>query len=585
MGILEVRAAHNYTLKYYLIEIWNMKRIPSALTETNFDLIIIGGGITGACLAADAAMRGLSVGLVEKGDFGSATSSASSKLIHGGIRYLQQLNFGKVRESARERVIFQQLAPHLTNYVPFIIPTYSSLSKSKMVMKMAMMMYEILCVGHNRILSDPSKRVPKSHSLSRNDIKDLVHDLQSDDITGGVVFYESHMFSSERMTLGFIETAQHYGASMANYIEVESFLGADKGCVRGVQVKDLLSGESFEIQAALVVNAAGPWIPMINKNMCKAKAVKGVVNAFSKGAHIITRSLTKGHAVALPTRKQNQAVINRGGRHVFIIPWRGYSLIGTTYEPYEGDLNDVDATESDVDEMMSDINSALGSEVLCRNDVLHAYAGIYPLIDDVIDTSVYQGTGKYQIIDHSKTDNLDGLVSVLGAKFTTARLLSEKALDMISARFDKNVGKCKTRDFPLVSGNIEDISGFRAEQCRQYGSMLSESVINNLVTNYGSNVSKVIKLIESDKKLAEELVSGMDIVAAEIIYSARHEMVCHLDDFVFRRTGLGTLGNPGKDILQHCAVLMGKELGWNQDRINEEVKQTCAAFPVDKLRI
>jgi len=561
-----------------------MKRNPPALTETTFDLLIIGGGITGACLAADAAMRGLTVALVEKGDFGAATSSASSKLLHGGIRYLQQLSFGKVRESAKERIYFQQLAPHLTNYIPFIIPTYSSFSKGRLVMKAAMFLYEALCFGQNRILSDTSKRVPRSHFLSRHDIKEVVAGLQSDNITGGVVFYESHMHSSERMTLGFIETAQQHGASVANYIAVESFLGAEKGCISGVQVKDQISGERFEMQASLVVNAAGPWIPMLNHNIGRSKTVEGVVNAFSKGAHIITRQLTQGHAVALPTRKQNQAIINRGGRHVFIIPWRGYSLIGTTYGPYEGELDAVCATESDVDEMISDINSAMGADVLHQDDVLHAYAGIYPLIDDVINTNVYQGTGKYQVIDHLVTDNLAGLVSVFGAKFTTARLLAEKALDAIVPRFDKALDKCKTRSSKLVSGNIEDMTSFRAEQCARYGPMLTESVINNLVTNYGTNIHSVIKLIEADAGLAEELVPGRQTLAVEIVHSVRHEMACHLDDFVFRRTGLGTLGNPGESVLRRCAILMGKELGWDQNRIDEEVLQTLNGFPADAQR-
>lgn len=566
-----------------------MNRILSELRNNTFDLVIIGGGITGACLAADAAMRGLSVALVEKGDFGAATSSASSKLLHGGIRYLQQLNFAKVRESAKERIYFQQLAPHLTSYIPFIIPTYTSFTKGNFVMRSAMTLFEIICAGQNNILSDVSKRVPASHFLSRDEVKKVVPDLQSDNITGGFVFYESHMYSSERMTLGFVETAQQHGASVANYLEVKSFPGAEKGRVSGVQVNDLLSGESFDIQASLVVNAAGPWIPMLNNNIGQsdrsAKKVEGVVNAFSKGAHIITRQLTQGHAVALPTTRQNQAVINRGGRHVFIIPWRGYSLIGTTYRPYKGDLNEVHATENDIDEMISDINSALGSdtgaEVLHRDDVLHAFAGIYPLIDDVINTNVYQGTGKYQIVDHSKTDNLDGLVSVFGAKYTTARLLAEKALDVIAPRFDKQISHCKTRSSRLVSGNIEDMQSFRSEQRTHYGSLLPETVINNLVTNYGTNIHHLIKLIEEDSSLAEELVPGGQILAVETVYSARHEMASHLDDFVFRRTGLGTLGNPGEKVLRHCAKLMAQELGWNQQRIDEEMLQTLCGFPAD----
>ena len=558
-----------------------MQRNLEKLEQATFDLVIIGGGITGACLAADAALRGLSVALVEKSDFGAATSSASSKLLHGGIRYLQQLNFAKVRESAKERMYFQQLAPHLTYYIPFIIPTYKKFSKSKLVMKAAMVLYQATCTGQDRILSDPSKKLPTSHFLSRQEVIDAVPDLEPDEITGGVVFYECHMFSSERMTLAFLETAHRHGANIANYLAVESFLEARKGCISGVKVRDLLGGDAFDIRARLVVNAAGPWIPLLNHNIGQEKNVEGVVNAYSKGAHIITRQLTQRHAVALPTQKQNQAVINRGGRHVFIIPWRGYSLIGTTYKSYDGALDDICATEIDIDEMLSDINSAMGKDVLQREDVLHAYVGIYPLIDDVINTNVYQGTGEYQIIDHAETDSLDGLVSVFGAKFTTARLLAEKALDKITPRLNKPSGPCATRNARLNSGNIDDIAFFRSEQCARYSAILPDKIIINLVTNYGTDIHRVMSLIESDNTLAQELLPGRLVVAAEVIYSVRNEMACHLDDFIFRRTGLGTLGNPGKEVLQYCANLMGEELGWSQHRKNKEVAQTLKAFPAN----
>lgn len=558
-----------------------MKRNLTTLENGNFDIVIIGGGITGACLAYDAALRGLSVALVEKNDFGAATSSASSKLLHGGIRYLQQLNIHKVRESAKERIFFQQLAPHLTHYIPFVIPTYSGFSKGRLVMNTAMRLYEIICAGLNRILKDPSKKVPGSRFLSRDDVMQVLPDIRSDRLTGGVAFYESHMHSSERMTLGFIESARHHGAVVANYVQAEAFLGADEGKINGLRVRDSLTGQHFDIRTSMVVNAAGPWIPLLNRSVGDKAGVAGVVNAFSKGAHIVTRPLTKGYALALPTRKQNQAVINRGGRHVFIIPWRGYSLIGTTYGPYEGDLDAVGATNSDIEEMIEDINSALGNEVLSSKDVLHAYAGIYPLIDDVIDPSVYQGTGDYQIIDHAEVDGLTGLVSVFGAKFTTARLLAEKSLDLIMERMKKTPVQCKTRNTRLDSGNIEDMPAFRAEQKRRYGSLLPESVIDNLVTNYGTKIHAVMKLIENESSLAKVLTPGRPDVAAEIVYAARHEMACHLDDVVFRRTGIGTLGNPGKDVLQECAVLMAKELGWDERKITAELTHTLSGFPAD----
>ena len=569
-----------------------MQRHHPAHHTTTSDLDVIGGGTTGASLAAAAARRGQSVALVEKGDFGGATSSASSKLLHGGIRYLQQLNFAKVRESARERIYFQQLAPHLTHYIPFIIPTYSGLSKGRFVMRSAMMLYELICSGLNGLLSDTAKRVPGSRMLSRAQVSELVPGLEADRLTGGVAFYESHMFSSERMTLAFIESAVQHGAVAANYLEVETFSGLEQGRIQGVEVRNRLDNIRFEIRANRVINAAGPWIPMLNQHFTGENDASGnpetIVSAYSKGAHIVARPLTREVAVALPTRKQNQAVINRGGRHVFIIPWRGYSLIGTTYGAFDDDLDSVGATDADIDEMLEDINDAFedrenddeSSHAVGREDVVHAFAGIYPLIDDVIQKNVYQGTGKYQIVDHAETHQLAGLYSVFGAKYTTARLLAEKALDRITATMGKQISSCRTRSSRLQAGDIEDLQAFKAEQHAHYDDKLSSEVVENLVNLYGTHVQDIVELIDADPALGRPLQENGTTLAAQMVYAVRNEMACHLEDVIFRRTGLGTVGNPGHAILHQCATLMGQELGWDPQRIDQEVKQTLSRFPI-----
>ena len=549
-----------------------MKRNISELQESDFDLAIIGGGITGACIAMDAAMRGYSVALVEKDDFGEATSSASSKLLHGGIRYLQQLHFGKVRESAIERMYFQKLAPHLTRYIPFVIPTFKGFSKGRFVLNSGMSLYELLCTGQNRIVDDPEKKVPRSHAVTKRELSECVPDLRMDDITGGIVLYECHMHNSERMTLGFLQTAAKYGAIVRNYLAVESFLGADKGRISGIRARDRIGGDVLDIRADLVINAAGPWIPSLNQNIGGNRRVDGVVTAFSKGAHIVTRSLTTGNAVALPTRNKSQAVISRGGRHIFISPWRDYSLIGTTYGPYTGKLDDIHATADDALEMLVDINQALGSQVLSSEDVLYSFAGLYPLVDDFVNQSVYQGTGgKYQIVDHAKVDGLDGLLSVFGAKYTTARRVAEKALDTIAPRFSKPHDRCRTRETRLESGNIENMQRFREDKKTLYNERLSSAIVDNLVTNYGTDIDKIIGYIDADPRLGEELAPGRLVIAAEAVHAAREEMACQLEDFVLRRTGLGTIGDPGQDVLRRCAELMAPELGWDRSVIENEV--------------
>jgi len=565
-----------------------MKRSLEKLESSHFDLVIIGGGITGACLAHDAVLRGLSVALIEKNDFGAATSSASSKLLHGGIRYLQQGRFNKVRESALERVYFQTIAPHLTRYIPFIVPTHKAIKKSKLLMTAGMMAYQATCLGQDRYISDVGKRVPRWRYVSKPEIAELIPGYAPIDLTGGVLFYESHMHSSERMTLAFLETAANGGAVIANYVQAQAFI-KNKQKVVGLQATDTLTGKALEIRGKVVVNAAGPWIPGFNEKSDQ-KASRGLVTGYSKGAHIITKPLTKGHAIALATQKQNQSIINRGGRHVFIIPWRGHSLIGTTYGAYEGNLDEVAPDENDIAELVADINAAIGNDVLSRSDVRHSYAGLYPLIDDDIDPKVYQGTGNYQVVDHLQKEGIDGLVTVFGAKFTTARLLAERALNMIVTKFDQSFDVCKTQETPLSMAKIEQLKNYKQAKIKAYQHQFSEETVDHLITNYGTAVDKISSLATQNPAWAEPLLSDelsdglndglshLKTIQAEVIYAVREEMACHLDDVVFRRTGLGTLGHPGVAALTRCADLMALELGWNEQAREAQLTRTLSRF-------
>ncbi|HHC72031.1 MAG TPA: glycerol-3-phosphate dehydrogenase/oxidase [Thiotrichales bacterium] len=550
-----------------------MKRDIEAIAGGDFDLLIIGGGITGACLAWDAANRGLSVALVEKDDFGSATSSASSKLLHGGIRYLQQGRIGKVRESAFERVYFQRIAPHLSRYVPFLVPCYPTLAKSSLALRAAMLLYHWICIGQNRWLDDPSKRVPDWRMLSRQEVAETLPGFDTRKITGAALFHESHMENSERMTLAFVTGAAAMGAVTANYVQAEGFR-VRQNRVAGIEATDRLTGDSFEISARCTINAAGPWIPMLNGQL----RTDTIVTAFSKGAHIVTPAVTDRVAVALTTDKQNQAIINRGGRHVFIIPWRGHSLIGTTYDAYQGELEDVRPTEADIEELIGDINSAAGSVLLKREHVKYAYAGIYPLIDDEINTRVYQGTGEYQVVDHMEKERIEGLVTVFGAKFTTARLLAEKALNRISPKFEKPLRPCVTRMRSLPCGEIEDLEAFRREMIRKYDSLLTDETIDHLVKLYGTETDGVVTLVERDPRGAERLSREHPDIEAQIVYAVEAEMAVHLDDVIFRRTGLGTLGYPGNEAVERCADIMSERLGWDPARRKEEIERLNAYY-------
>lgn len=544
-----------------------------ALEKTEFDLVVVGAGITGAFLAHDAALRGLKVAIIDKSDFGAATSSASSKLLHGGIRYLQQGRLNKVRESAKERVFFQVIAPHLTRYVPFVVPARKGLSKSHGLLVAGMMAYQLVCFGQNWLIKDAAKRVPGWRRVSADNIESRIPGFDAQG-RGGVEFFESHMHSSERMTLAVLQTAVSNGARAANYVQFSDFL-MDGQTVIGVRATDLLTGREMNISSRFVINAGGPWIPDINNKNPHAEKTD-LLTGYSVGAHVVTKQLTDDCAIALATQSQNQALINRGGRHVFIIPWRGASLIGTSYRSYHGNLDDVHSTDEDIDDLIGDVNSAFGKQLVSKQDVKYTYAGIYPLIDDV-NPGVYQGTGDYQIIDH-RDDGVEGVVTVFGAKFTTARLLAERSLDAIKNRFNTPLKRCATRVAKTVNGDIGDITNFRRERYERYSSAIERDTIDHLINNYGLAIDKVMSIVLADETMAQKLADDRDVIKAEVVHAARHEMVVSLSDFVFRRTGFGTLGNPGRDALVQCGALLAQELSWDEQRMHEEIAQVQCSF-------
>lgn len=555
-----------------------MKRQPSDLESRRFNLAIIGGGITGAWMALDAALRGMTVALVERDDFGAATSAASSKLLHGGIRYLARGRVAKVRESAIERARAQSAAPHLTRWVPFVIPAYAGLRRGRAALASALALYEMLCLGQNRRIQDPCKRAAAGRVLGAQDMRKLVPYLSGSRPTGGILIHESHMYSPERVTLAVVRTAVCRGAVAANHVSADAFRVED-GRVTGVQATDRLTCERLRIRADVVVNAAGPWIPFVDGGL-PAPAPPGIHRHFARGTHIITRPLTEEHALVLPSRHDHDAVISRGGRHLFVIPWRGRSLIGTSYAPHGGHPDDVRPLESDIEQLLTGVNAALGTRELTRADVDHAFAGLYPLPDGVAPGTYHTG-GDYRVIDHRRHQAIDGLYSVCGARYTTARRLAERALNRINGRFGGRFDRCRTGRLALHGGAITDMTRFHADAARRHGPALGADVVEHLVASYGTQIDDVLAPIRAAPELGERVGPQTPVILAEVTYAVQQEMACHLADFVFRRSGLGTLGDPGEAAIDRCARLMGRELGWHRERRDLEIRRTRAAFPGD----
>ncbi len=552
-----------------------MRRSLATLERTVFDVVIIGGGITGACLAHDAALRGLTVALVERGDFGAATSAASSKILHGGIRYLQQIRFDKVRESARERSALRRMAPHLVRWMPFLVPTERTLARGRWLLSSGMALYALLGGADE---SDEDLGVRSGAYLDRAALEREAPLLTAGGrFTGAFVLNECHLHSSERMTLAFLKTAVRHGAVIANYVASEGLL-RDGTRVVGVRARDAGCGDEVRIRARMTINAAGPWVPGLNDRFAIG-SLRHRVTGFAQGAHIVTRQVLSRYAVALPTERASGALLDRGGRHVFVIPWRGHSLIGTSNRPFRGEPADVRPAAQDVADLVDDVNRALPSAALDRREVRHAFAGLYPLTARRIDARVYQGTGDYQIVDHERAGRAAGYVSVLGAKFTTARRVAELAMTLVCRKLGRAGAACRTRETPLV-GSVSNARSLQRRLGERCGDSLNGETIASLVRHYGAEADDVLHAAAGDSSLLQRVAACRRTIGAEVVFAVEQEMARQLVDVVFRRTGLGTLGHPGEAALRRCAAIMAPRLGWSEAERAAQLRSTRACFPV-----
>jgi glycerol-3-phosphate dehydrogenase len=423
----------------------------------------------------------------------------------------------------------------------------------------------------------PGQRVDGHRRLSRREALAAEPLLPAEGLTGAVVFPEWHMYSSERMTLAVVESAVARGAAAANEAEVVGFLG-DERRVEGVRVADRLTGEPFEVRSRIVVNAAGPWAFDLLARRAGADASIARRMAHSKGCHVVVDAITGGHALALATKMANESLVNRGGRHIFLIPWRDRTLIGTTNVPHEGPPDALAVTEKDVDDFVAEIRTAIPAADVTRDRVQHAFGGLYPLVDTEVQVNVYQGSGKYRIVDHGSTDGVDGLVTALGAKYTTARRAAEKGVDLVVAKLGTPARPCATPSTPLVGGGEPDRERLLEAARRDPVAGVGEDSIADLVYNHGTGWREPLAAAADDPDLATPVAPGRPTTGASVRWAAREEMANRLADVVFRRTGLGTIGHPGSECLRKCARILGDELGWSETRREEEVAQVEAMF-------
>lgn len=561
----------------------------AALVEDEFDLVVVGGGITGAGVALDAATRGYSVALVERADYASGTSSRSSKLVHGGLRYLQHFDLGLVREALLERQLMVALAPHLVHPLPLVVPAFDG-ARPDRLMGVGLNLYDVMSVDRERLRSRRSRRTQRAHGsrgeqaqaepgegthnpvleqgeswsperhrvISGEEVVELLPALASREPTSGYLFYDCQT-DDVRLVLTVLGEAERFGAVCANRLDVTGLLESD-GRAEGVRVLDVESGEPFDVRAASVINATGVWADELRPEELHGEAELPSIRP-SRGTHI-----TVDHD-ALPLI--GGAIVPAGaGRSIFALPWLGHTLVGTTDNDYEGPLDHVQPSSEDVDYLLEAVNGFFGSS-LGPEDLAGAFAGVRPLISTGDSKKSVDISRKAELYETSS-----GMITITGGKLTTWRRMAKMTVDRLVER-DARDAPCRTHEIPLGQAiAVEELP--RVEG-------VPEASYQALASRYGHAAHDVLALAAERGELAQPIVAGNPDLLAEVVLAARREQARSIGDVLLRRTRLGLLaarelsaaapvaGHPAP--VQRVGETMARELGWGPERLELELER------------
>ncbi|MFG2285784.1 glycerol-3-phosphate dehydrogenase/oxidase [Streptomyces sp. NPDC048595] len=516
------------------------------MAERELDILVVGGGVVGAGTALDAATRGLSTGLVEARDWASGTSSRSSKLIHGGLRYLEMLDFALVREALKERgLLLERLAPHLVKPVPFLYPLQHK-GWERWYAGSGVALYDGMSVssGHGRGL-------PVHRHLSHKRALRVAPCLKKDALVGALQYYDAQM-DDARYVATIVRTAAAYGAHVANRARVVGFLREGERVV-GARVQDVEGGGDYAIRARQIVNATGVWTD-------DTQALIGERGQFhvraSKGIHLVVPKDRIHSTTGLILRTEKSVL--------FVIPWGRHWIVGTTDTDWDLDKAHPAASSADIDYLLEHVNEVLATP-LTRDDVEGVYAGLRPLLAGESDA-----TSKLSR-EHTVAHPVPGLVVVAGGKYTTYRVMAKDAVDEAVHALDQRVAECVTEDVPLVGAEgYKALWNARARTAARTG--LHVARIEHLLNRYGSLTEELLELVVADPSLGEPLAAADDYLRAEVVYACTHEGARHLDDVLTRRTRISIeTFDRGTRSAREVAELMAPALGWDGDQVEKEI--------------
>jgi glycerol-3-phosphate dehydrogenase len=519
-----------------------------------FDLFVIGGGITGANILWDATLRGLSCILAEKNDYASGTSQATSKMIHGGLRYLKNMEIGLVRESLRERRFLAKISPHAMRPLGYLVPIYDK--KNKLMLRAGLSLYDLLSLDKNHSISS-DLQIPYHEFLSRERTIAEDPNIPREHLLGAFLYFDYANINPERHTTEFIFSAKNRGALAFNYAEVikvnrknELFL---------VEVRNKKTNQTFIIQTKALVNACGPWADYM-------EAILGIGESKpllrSKGIHVVVRNLTGRHTYVVQTKKKS---------HLFIIPWRGLTILGTTDVEFKNHPDDFRVTKNDIKELIHEVNEYSNFKI-STHDIRSFYGGLRPLVADPGDTSTYNASRKPEIIHH-KDSGVSGFFTAMGGKYTTSRQVAESLVDLVCEYLPGKWKTCETKDSPLDGGRYSDFPSLFKNLRTQFPRE-SDEKLYILSHRYGSNAENVLKTRSALDFGTIELGFHTDEIyfPEELTYILQKEDVFCLEDFYFRRSGIGNVGMPPLEAQKKISEIYKKITKKTETEFKKETK-------------
>ena len=535
-----------------------MTRDLDQLTGRTFDLLVVGGGIYGLTIAYDAAQRGLSVALIERGDFGGGASFNHLRTIHGGLRYLQSMDIGRARESVRERRTLARIAPHAVQPLPFVLPLYRSLLRGKLAMRAGFLLDRLVAFGRNNGVP-ASLRLPGGRVVSKATAIQRFPGLRRQGLTGAAVFYDYVTLEPDRLTFSYAQAAVEHGAVLANHVEAVAPL-VDGRRVIGVTARDTIGARTLDIPARLTVNATGGAVDRLLKPLGTTAGVPML-----KAMNLVTKRDAGDEALGGRSLS---------GRNLFLVPWREHALFGTWESGRACDPDDNGVAEADVAAFIAELNQAFPSLDLTLADVTLVHRGVVPA---VVHGDRVTLQGHEQLRDHA-TEGIEGLLTVAGTKYTTARAVAERVTDTLLAKLQHAPVACRTAAVALPGGSVRDSGLAIADARREFDEGLPADTIPHLIAAYGSRYRDVMDLAGDRPDWRTRIATGSPVIGAQLVLAARKEMAVTLADAVIRRTPLGALGCPGEDALARAAAIVGAEDGWSESRRQEEIAAVRAFY-------